>query len=1008
MKLFYTIFFPLLLTISLKSQQIVAGFTAPDTVCVNQTFTIQNTTTGPATTWYWNFCMGNTNVTPVATNLGNIGFFGGPVYYSIGKDGSNYYAFVTNNWGANLSRLSYGSSLANMPVATNLGNFGGMIPISMEDMYLENVGGTWYGIMVGGGGGANDRLVRFNFGNSLANMPTAVNLGNIGGMVYPQRLQVFSSGGTTYAFTPNAFGNSITRLNFGSGINNTPTGVNLGNIGGLSQPDDLAIINYGGNWYGYIVNETNNTLSRLDFGTSLLNTPTGVNLGNTGALNGPRGIDVWVECGQIRGLITNRYGNDLLNMNFTNGPTGPIITTSFGNIAGFSFPHSIERYRSGDTLFAMIPNVSNNTLSRIYYPPCTNASIPSSVFQTPPPISYVSTGTFYINLTVNETQINKSDYCKKIIVVAPPTVAVTGNTLLCVGDSIKLYGNAPPGSSFLWSGPNSFTSSTQNILIGNAGLNQSGTYSLVVSKGACSSTMAVKTVSVASGPTVNLGPDLNTCNSSFSFTLNAQNPGLSYLWNTGQTTQTIQATAVGGYSVVVTNAAGCSSSDIINISTGSLSVNLGNDTIMCPGTSFSINAGVSGATYTWSNAQNAQTISVNAPGTYSVLVNSNGCFGTDEITITNATLNLGADIEVCQGIPVILNAGVGNSYQWSNGLTTQTINASSSGNYWVQVNIGNCSIYDTVGVLIKNTPLVNLGADKLFCKDEIISVNLDAGNPGATYNWSNSQSAQTIHVSNVGTYSVMVTLANGCSSADVINIVRSDLNVNIGKDTSFCSGAAFILNAGNPGSNYQWSTGNATQAISVTSPGYYWVKVSQGHCFATDSVYVLIHDVPVFNVSKDTVICIGEKLILSAHLYNASNYIWSTGSTEPSIEVNVPGMYYVTATVTGCKVSDEIKVDDCESEIWLPNTFTPDEDGLNDIFYPVCYNISQVTLTVFDRWGEQIFEGSGTNVAWDGKYKGQICQDGVYTCKVKYKQRGRDKQKIGRVAILKNTGTRQN
>ncbi|MCE3258557.1 MAG: domain containing protein, partial [Bacteroidetes bacterium] len=646
----------ILLSEHLFAQQIVAGFNAPDTVCVNQTFTIQNTTTGPANSWYWSFCMGNTNLPPVATNLGNIGFFNGPVYYSIGKDGSNYYAFVSNNWGGTLSRLYYGSSLINPPVATNLGNFGGVIPVSIEDLHLEKVGATWYGIMVGGGGGASDRLIRLNFGNSLGNVPTAVNLGNIGGMNYPQRLQVFTAGGTTYAFTPNAFGNTITRLDFGSSIANTPTGVNLGNIGGLSQPDDLAIINYGGNWYGYIVNETNNTLTRLDFGTSLLNVPTGVNLGNTGALNGPRGIDVYVECGQIKGLITNRYGNDLLNMNFTNGPTGPIITTSYGNIANFSFPHSIERYRIGDTLFAMIPNVSNHTLSRIYYPNCTSSSIPSSVLQNPPPVSYASTGTFYISLTVNETQINKSDYCKKVVVVPAPTVAITGNTLMCVGDSIQLFGNAPPGSSYQWFGPNSFTSSAQNIVIPNVTLANSGTYSLVATKGACTSTMTVKSVSVMTGPTVNLGPDILVCSTPFSYTLNAQNPGAAFLWSNGSTSQTIQATAAGSYSVQVTNSAGCKSSDVINITTGALSVNLGSDTVMCPGSSLVLSAGISGATYLWNNGQTTETISVINPGTYSVSVSNNGCTGSDVITVTTATLSVGNDVNVCEGIPVVLNA----------------------------------------------------------------------------------------------------------------------------------------------------------------------------------------------------------------------------------------------------------------------------------------------------------------------------------------------------------------
>ncbi len=131
---------------------------------------------------------------------------------------------------------------------------------------------------------------------------------------------MFWSGGNCYAFTPNRNNSTVTRLNFGNSLTNTPTGVNLGSIGGLSVCDDMALIQFNGNWHGYIVNEGNNTITRWDFGNSLLNTPVGVNLGNTGGLNLPRGLDVYVECGEVKGLVVNRGSNDLLKMNFTGDP----------------------------------------------------------------------------------------------------------------------------------------------------------------------------------------------------------------------------------------------------------------------------------------------------------------------------------------------------------------------------------------------------------------------------------------------------------------------------------------------------------------------------------------------------------------------------------------------------------------------------------------------------------------------------------------------------------------
>lgn len=984
----------------LHAQLVTANFIAPDTVCVGQQFTVQNTTTGPATSYYWNFCLGNTNAPPTPTNMGNVGGFNGPVYYTIGKDGTNYYAFVSNNSSGTITRLFYGSSLINNPITTNLGNLGGVVPNNAEDIHLQLENGNWYGIMVGGGGFA-DRVIRLSFGNSLGNVPTAINMGNIGGLVYPQRLRIFMSGGNYYGFTPNAFGNTITRFNFGASITNIPTGTNLGNIGNLSQPDDIAIINFGGNWYGYIVNEISNSITRLNFGNSLLNTPTAVNIGNTGALNGPRGIDVYVECGQIKGLITNRYSHDLLNMNFTNGPTGPIITTSYGNIANFSFPHSITRFRSGDTLFAMIPNVANNTLSRIYYPNCVSSSIPSSTLVNPPAVSYNAPGIYYISLTVNETQINKSDYCKQVVAVAPPTVGITGQTSYCIGDSIILSGTSPPGCTYLWQGPNNFTTTTTSIIIPNASITNSGTYSLVVFKGACSSTVAVKSLTVNSGAAVNLGNDTNICVSPFSLVLNA-GQGSSYLWSGGQTTQTLQVSSAGTYTVKVYNVSGCPGTDTIQITNNALVVNLGNDATLCQGASYTLNAGNQGANYNWNVGAVTQTLSVNSAGNYIVNVTLNGCSSSDTIKFITPSISLGNDITVCAGAPVVLSAYYPSStYLWSNGATSSSLNVSSSANYWVQVSNSGCNFYDTIQVVINPTPSVNLGNDYFFCQMQPISVTLNAANTGCTYSWNTGATSQTIQLTTPGIYSVQVKNNQGCLSSDIINISRVILNLELGNNLSVCVGTTVQLNAQNQGSTYLWNTGEITQVINVSTSGLYQVQVGNNGCYASDSIHLSVNAPPPFSLGNDTLICSGDVLILSGGAGNNTQYVWNTGSTEPFIEVLLPGYYSVMTTVNGCKVYDEILVGECESEIWVPNSFTPDGDSRNEKFGPVYFNIEKLTMLVFDRWGEVIFHGSGKDAMWDGTFKGKACQEGVYTYKIEYVQKRKSKERIGSITLLR-------
>lgn len=404
-----------LFSLSVSSQSVSVAFTIPDTVCVNQAFSIQNNSSGNISSNFWSFCQTNFNGAPTANNLGNSGnqlYY--PVYFSYAKQAGNYHAFVCNNATWEFIRLDYGNSLLNTPTVTNLGNLG-IFLIGLEDLHLEYENGSWYGIAVGGF--MNSIICRLNFGASLLNTPTVVNYGNIGNLQYPQRLHVFWSGGNCYGFTVNRDGNTLTRFDFGNSITNTPTGVNLGNIGSFNICDDISIINHNGNWYGYVVNEGDNSLTRLDFGNSLLNIPTGLNLGNTGVLDGPRGIDVFVECGEIRGSIVNRFGNDLLKMNFTSGPTGPIVTTSYGNIGNFSFPHSIERFRDGSNLYAIIPNVNNGTLTRIQYPGCNAISPASSNLFNPPMVSYNSPGTYYINYVANEGLLSQNSICKSITAI---------------------------------------------------------------------------------------------------------------------------------------------------------------------------------------------------------------------------------------------------------------------------------------------------------------------------------------------------------------------------------------------------------------------------------------------------------------------------------------------------------------------------------------------------------------------------------------------------------------
>ncbi len=205
---------------------------------------------------------------------------------------------------------------------------------------------------------------------------------------------------------------------------------------------------------------------------------------------------------------------------------------------------------------------------------------------------------------------------------------------------------------------------------------------------------------------------------------------------------------------------------------------------------------------------------------------------------------------------------------------------------------------------------VNLGNDTTICAGS--SLTLDAGNPGASYSWNTGANSQTISVNAAGTYSVTVTNAAGCSDTDTIMVMTTPApTVMLGNDTAICPGSTVTLNAGNmgTGATYMWSTGANTQSLVVANAGTYSVAVmSSTGCTGRDTIIVMNAPVPVVNLGRDTMLCIGSSLALNAGNAGGS-YAWSTGATTSSITVNTPGIYSVSVTNTsGCVGGDTINV----------------------------------------------------------------------------------------------------
>jgi gliding motility-associated-like protein len=446
---------------------------------------------------------------------------------------------------------------------------------------------------------------------------------------------------------------------------------------------------------------------------------------------------------------------------------------------------------------------------------------------------------------------------------------------------------------------------------------------------------------------------------------------------------------------------------LVNLS--AIAVASPSDTICVGATMNFVNNSIGAVNYTW-NFGDGSPIDTNAvpshqynsTGTFTVTlhaIDSLSCVTEDstQITVTVVSppiVNLGNDTAICGAINVQLDAGnPGLAYSWSTGATTQTITATAQGSYWVIVDNGYCTDRDTINIQSFSAPA--LGSDTTLCAGNAVTLN--AGNPGADYLWSTGDTTQTISVSVSGTYYV-TTSAGICSQSDTIAVAFVPVPlIDLGNDTVLCPNESFTLDAGNPGFIYNWSTGEHTQTILASGTTTYSVVVANGGCSAADSVHV--RTLGGIDLGPDKNLCDYLSIDISATNLDGATYLWSTGDTTQTISVTEPGLYAVNVSFGQCVLMDTLIVEGGYGSpaLYVPNSFTPNKDALNDVFYAEGTDITTFHMRIFDRWGELIFESEDMYDGWDGFYKGTKVQNDVYVVVTDYTTTCTGQQSVHRI-----------
>jgi gliding motility-associated-like protein len=431
----------------------------------------------------------------------------------------------------------------------------------------------------------------------------------------------------------------------------------------------------------------------------------------------------------------------------------------------------------------------------------------------------------------------------------------------------------------------------------------------------------------ASGPMIDLGSDTTVCEGE-TILIEAGTPGVDYLWHDGSTGSSFLATTTQQIILQISNACGIDTDTIfVTVDGSGPDVELGEDTILCEGTSLVLIPEISGAaTLQWQDGSDNASFTVNGPGLYSLQASNICGVASDSILITAGFIpqdfSLGDDRVICEGETVTLNAPLtSDALLWQDGSANTSFIANEPGLYNLQI-VNACGITaDTIKISLMPAPQdFSLGADHVICPGETIT--LTAPTTSDALQWSDGSTSETLITS---------------------------------------SGVIWL--------NITNSCGTAQDSISIA----------------------INQDILATDIDPLYQICDGESVALDVTQTFDAQYLWSTGAITPDLQLTESGIYIVTITsecdVT--ETSTEIVTEDCDPlNVFVPNIFSPNGDNINDLLLVLTNfpeRIADFQFTVFDRWGNVIFFSKEINTGWDGSFRESPVNPGVYIYTVRWR-----------------------
>ncbi len=474
------------------------------------------------------------------------------------------------------------------------------------------------------------------------------------------------------------------------------------------------------------------------------------------------------------------------------------------------------------------------------------------------------------------------------------------------------------------------------------------------------------------------------------------------------------------YEVDATSEFGCEAHGSLTVTLGSLFslVLSASEDSLCAGESAEINAALAGSAdgvvFEWSGdpgVVGSAEASVSLTPQQDVVLTclaiqaSSGCEVEQEIVIDvtpSFTVNATPDLlQTCEATGTVVGAvaTLNETLQWDWTPTDWVSDFSAQNTELATENSGVLTVTArsasgceaSATIVLEVSPLVtDLGADIGLCIDETQTLSVSWP---AEYEvqWSTGSAESSIEVNASGTYSVWVQAPDGCTSEDEIVVEVFDYpELDLGPDTSACVGEEIRLQAGDPGLSYLWNTGQLSREIYVIDPGVYQVEITNGYCTSRDTVEVDFNPLPVQPFLPEYEFCFeasSESFYLDAE-NPGSFYVWNNDSLSRILILQAPGDYSVSiSTDKGCVSEFETTVrQECIEALYVPNSFTPDGDGINDAWFVYGVNIVSYHLQLYNRMGEMFYENFDLAKPWLGQRRdgNEYVDSEVYAYLIRY------------------------